>query len=206
MKDRLLEKSKDEGRIRSRLPEFTKEETKLLKDEYTSNVPIDDLDGGFVTSMDPKWKQIDPPRGYVVVNPEALKEHLNYIKEEYGNPKVMITENGCMDHLEEGMNDLTRIEFVQAHLVVLAQAIEEGCNVIGYTLWSLMDNFEWTKGYTLRFGIYHIDFNDPELKRTPKASASWYKKVIKDRAINVLVEDKNAISEHFQQEVHGAEI
>ena len=52
--------------------------------------------------------------------------------------------------------------------------------MIGYTMWSLLDNFEWAAGYTERFGIHHVDFNDPERKRTPKASASYYAKVIKD--------------------------
>lgn len=71
-------------------------------------------------------------------------------------------------------------------------AIQDGCNVQGYTLWSLMDNFEWSAGYSVKFGIYKVDFDDPDRKRTPKASAEWYKNVIAKREI--VGEDKNVMS------------
>uniref|UniRef100_A0A914DKY1 Beta-glucosidase n=1 Tax=Acrobeloides nanus TaxID=290746 RepID=A0A914DKY1_9BILA len=142
MRNRLLERSKEEGRVRSRLPEFTKDEIESLKgsadflgfnhymgflirnrlpEEYNSKVPIDDLDGGYVIAMNPKCKQINPPKGWIFINPESFKKHLHYIRTEYGNPKVMITENGCMNHLDEELNDVTRIEFLRVHLVALAQ-------------------------------------------------------------------------------------
>uniref|UniRef100_A0A914DBU3 Beta-glucosidase n=1 Tax=Acrobeloides nanus TaxID=290746 RepID=A0A914DBU3_9BILA len=75
----------------------------------------------------------------------------------------------------------------------ILKSIEEGCNVKGYTLWSLMDNFEWSHGYAVRFGIHYIDFNDPELKRIPKASAKWYKMVIKERGIEYVAEEKTVV-------------
>jgi hypothetical protein len=57
-------------------------------------------------------------------------------------------------------------------------AINDGSKVLGYTVWSIMDNFEWSYGYIVKYGIHHVDFNDPERKRTPKASSHWYKDVI----------------------------
>ena len=56
----------------------------------------------------------------------------------------------------------------------------DDCNVIGYTAWSLLDNFEWEMGYVERFGMHYIDFDDPERQRTPKASAIYYTQIIAD--------------------------
>lgn len=57
----------------------------------------------------------------------------------------------------------------------------DNVDVRGYTAWSLMDNFEWNDGYKLRFGLYRVDFDDPQRTRNPKLSAYYYKKVIKDK-------------------------
>ena len=62
--------------------------------------------------------------------------------------------------------------FLQQHLRALHQAISEGCRVTGYYAWSLLDNFEWTAGYSQRWGLVRVDFDT--LARSPKTSASWY--------------------------------
>ena len=51
----------------------------------------------------------------------------------------------------------------------------DGCNVKGYMAWALLDDFEWNVGYYEKFGFFHVDFTDPERKRTPKESAIWYR-------------------------------
>ncbi|KAG5867781.1 hypothetical protein JTB14_032285 [Gonioctena quinquepunctata] len=66
----------------------------------------------------------------------------------------------------------------------ISEAInEDGVNVKGYFVWSLLDNFEWVAGYSEKFGLYHVDFTDPDRRRTPKKSAEWYKTVIRERKI-----------------------
>uniref|UniRef100_A0A6P7HHG4 Beta-glucosidase 15 n=1 Tax=Diabrotica virgifera virgifera TaxID=50390 RepID=A0A6P7HHG4_DIAVI len=62
-------------------------------------------------------------------------------------------------------------------------------NLLGYTLWSVMDNFEWTRGYTAKYGIYHVDFNNYNRTRTPKKSAEWYKHVIQTRCLTDICVD-----------------
>ena len=62
-------------------------------------------------------------------------------------------------------------------------AIDDGCNVKGYTAWSLLDNFEWALGYSENFGIHRVDFNDPERTRTPKKSAAWFKTLIANNGL-----------------------
>ena len=61
----------------------------------------------------------------------------------------------------------------------------DGVNVQGYTAWSLLDNFEWARGYTERFGLHYVNFSDPARPRTAKASARWYKQVISDNGFMV---------------------
>ncbi|CAG5040679.1 unnamed protein product [Parnassius apollo] len=62
---------------------------------------------------------------------------------------------------------------------------EDGVNVTRYTAWTLVDNFEWFDGYTTKFGLYEVDFEDPKRKRTPRASAKYYKEVIRTHTFDV---------------------
>ena len=64
---------------------------------------------------------------------------------------------------------------------MLTAVLIDGCNVVGYTVWSIMDNFEWARGYTEKFGLYYVDFDDPQRPRLAKNSARFYKQVITDR-------------------------
>jgi beta-glucosidase len=94
---------------------------------------------------------------------------------------IEITENGAAYNLGVGadsrVHDDKRIAYTRAHLLELSRAIRDGAPVRGYHHWSLLDNFEWSEGFTQRFGLVHVDFEKGQ-KRTPKDSANWYAKVI----------------------------
>ena len=95
---------------------------------------------------------------------------------------MYITENGAAmaDKLIDGsVEDLDRIDYYQAHLNAVNNAIIQGVNIIGYFAWSLMDNFEWAEGYLKRFGIVHVDY-DTQV-RTIKSSGYAYKNLISNR-------------------------
>ena len=114
------------------------------------------------------------------VEPDGLTEVLARLKDEYTQLPIYITENGAAFHdyadPEGNVNDDERIEFLDAHFRAAREAIEQGVNLKGYFVWSLLDNFEWAEGYSKRFGIVHVDY--PSQLRTPKKSYEWYKNVI----------------------------
>ncbi|MCT9004209.1 GH1 family beta-glucosidase [Streptomyces rhizosphaerihabitans] len=113
--------------------------------------------------------------GWPVV-PEALTELLVGFRERYGDrlPPVVITENGCS---YDGIDDQERITFLDGHVRALHRALEQGIDVRGYFVWSLMDNFEWAEGYERRFGLVHVDYDT--LERTPKASYNWLRDALR---------------------------
>lgn len=116
------------------------------------------------------------------VEPESLYYGPLWLWDRYKTP-VVITENGLtsMDwvHADGMVHDPQRIDFTRRYLLELRRAIADGANVGGYFHWSMLDNFEWENGYRQRFGLVHVDYRT--LKRTPKDSFHWYKKVIATR-------------------------
>lgn len=115
------------------------------------------------------------------VLPEGFYNVLMTIKETYGDVPIYITENGACynDEVENGrVNDQGRIDYLAKHLTALSQAIESGVNIKGYLTWSLLDNFEWAFGYSMRFGLVHVNYRT--LERTKKESFYWYKQVIQN--------------------------
>jgi beta-glucosidase len=112
------------------------------------------------------------------VQPEGLFRILMELKTLYGNPAVFVTENGAAydDHLVAGhVADPQRIAYLHDHLTQLARALEAGCDVRGYLVWSLLDNWEWQFGYSRRFGLTYVDYSSQ--RRTPKDSQAWYQGV-----------------------------
>ncbi len=119
------------------------------------------------------------------IYPEGIYNIIMKFKREYDNPVLYITENGNAfedKKIVKGVViDDDRIDYVKNHLLQIRRAINDGARVKGYYQWSLMDNFEWTHGYSKRFGIVRVDYKT--LKRTIKKSGRWYAGVIKDNGV-----------------------
>lgn len=124
------------------------------------------------------------------IDPQGLTDLLVRVHNEYPSVPLVVTENGmaCDDvEVKEpdgtfAVHDDRRIEYLKRHLAAVGRAIRAGVPVEGYFLWSLMDNFEWAFGYTKRFGIVRVDYED-DCRRVPKDSFAWYRKVIADREL-----------------------
>jgi beta-glucosidase len=97
----------------------------------------------------------------------------------------MVTENGGPDNVAEDGSpiDNIRADFLRRYFGSMKRALEENYPVIGYQLWSLMDNFEWAMGYGPRLGIVHIDYETQ--KRTVKESGRYYAQVIACNGENI---------------------
>jgi beta-glucosidase len=102
--------------------------------------------------------------------PHGLTDLLVRIRDDYGSPPIMVTENGAV--FPEAPHDERRVAFIRDHVAALRDAIDEGVDVLGYCHWSLMDNFEWKLGYAQRFGLVHVDYETQE--RTVKDSGRYY--------------------------------
>ncbi|CAL9589587.1 GH1 family beta-glucosidase [Streptomyces sp. enrichment culture] len=114
------------------------------------------------------------------VDADGLYELLTRLRDELPRIPLVITENGAAydDYADPSgaVHDPERVAYLRQHLAAVHRAIEDGADVRGYFLWSLLDNFEWAYGYSKRFGIVHVDFASQ--RRTPKDSARWYADVI----------------------------
>ncbi len=111
------------------------------------------------------------------VLPDSLYDVLLRLKRDYGDVDLYITENGAAFRDtwdgEDVVEDPDRLDYIARHLEALSRAMAEGVNVKGYCVWSLLDNYEWEKGYAKRFGLYYVDY--PTQRRIPKRSALWYR-------------------------------
>uniref|UniRef100_A0A182NJ66 Cytosolic beta-glucosidase n=1 Tax=Anopheles dirus TaxID=7168 RepID=A0A182NJ66_9DIPT len=202
MIERIANLSAQQGYHKSRLPKFTEEEIRKIKgssdyfgfNAYTTRLVTDngdsnpgqfaepsfDHDRDVVESIDPSWPS--SASSWLKLYPRGLYSALKWIRDEYNNPPVWITENGVSDL--DGTRDLQRVEYFNTYLDAVLDAIDEGCDVRGYTAWSLMDNFEWRAGYSQRFGLYYVDFNDATRPRYAKMSARVYANIVRTRMID----------------------
>ncbi|HTW36881.1 MAG TPA: GH1 family beta-glucosidase [Rhizomicrobium sp.] len=122
-----------------------------------------------------------PPKGVAIdafgreIDPSGLSEMLTRVRNDYGNPPVLITENGCSDPLGQGpalQDDGFRVKYLTQHLQAVKAEMENGSPVDGFFVWSIIDNWEWDSGFTSKFGIVAMDRKTGV--RTPKASYAWY--------------------------------
>ncbi|KAL5567252.1 hypothetical protein UlMin_030416 [Ulmus minor] len=192
--------------VGNRLPKFTKEQVELVKGSfdflglnyYTANyaayAPTNTNALNATYSTDSQTNLSTQKNGipigpkaasdWLSVYPEGFYNILLYTKNKYHNPLIYITENGIDEFnnpklsLKEALIDKQRVDYYYRHLSYLKKAIKDGVDVKGYFAWSLLDNFEWGSGYTVRFGINFVDYENGQ-KRYPKLSAHWFKNFLK---------------------------
>ncbi|CAA2982311.1 beta-glucosidase-like [Olea europaea subsp. europaea] len=194
--------------VGERLPKFTPEEENLVKGSYdylginyyTTNYISNDTttpttdsyltDARTIASIERNGVPIGAKAGsdWLYVVPWGIYKLLLEIKNRYNEPIIYITENGMDDvnnralNVAQSLSDKMRIDYHNDHLYYIKQAIKQGVNVRGYYLWSMFDNFEWISGYTSRFGIIYVDFDDGVTSRYPKDSAIWWKNFLSKKA------------------------
>lgn len=122
------------------------------------------------------------------VTPECIYWGVKFLYDRYKLP-LYVTENGMSCHdivsADSQVHDPNRITFLDAYLSALQKASDDGADVRGYFLWTFLDNFEWDKGYTERFGIVYVDFATQ--KRIAKDSAYWYQKTMACNGRNLTI-------------------
>ncbi|CAG9854934.1 unnamed protein product [Phyllotreta striolata] len=194
--ERVKERSAKEKLPESRLPAFTEEEKRLLKGSvdflalnyFDTRVVADAPEGPSDRSSyhsdvrveatrEASWKEDAAGNA---VEPTGIRKFLNYMKREYGDREILITGNGFAD---DGVaDDKERIRYLWEYLWNVAAAInEDGVKVFGYIYWSLIDGFEWTKGYGPHYGLLSVDST---LGRHSKSSADYYGQLIKERKVS----------------------
>lgn len=172
------------------LPQFTDEQTRLLRNSvdfialnyYFSDVVRHAPDANTMEiELMPQPGAPKTEMGWTI-NPDGLERLLIWLHERYRLP-IYITENGAAmpDKPDASgfVDDQDRIAYLRTHLTAADRAMKAGVDLRGYFTWSLMDNLEWTLGFSKRFGLIRCDFET--LKRTPKASARWYSEFIRSR-------------------------
>lgn len=142
----------------------------------------------------------EAPMGYVGVRPEGeytamdwevfpegLRALLVRLHRDYAPKALYITENGCAyedaPSADGKVHDPQRVAYLKAHFAAAHRAIQEGVPLKGYFVWSLLDNFEWSFGYSRRFGIVYVDF--ATLQRIPKDSALFCAEVAQKNAVEI---------------------
>ncbi|KAK1339165.1 hypothetical protein QTO34_019840 [Cnephaeus nilssonii] len=196
MKERIGRKSAEQGLDVSRLPVFSLQEKGYIKGtsdflglghfttryiterNYPSRLgPSYQNDRDLVELVDPNWPDLGSQWLHSV--PWGFRRLLNFAQTLYGDPPIYVMENGASQKLHcTQLCDKWRIKYLKGYINEMLKAIKDGANIKGYTSWSLLDQFEWEKGYSNRYGFYYVDFNNRNKPRYPKASVQYYKKIV----------------------------
>eukprot|EP01018_Ginkgo_biloba_P023261 Gb_03071 [translate_table: standard] len=166
--------------VNSRLPTFTLEESNRLKgtldfigiNHYTTNYVFDIPRSPTPTRyLDDIAAQRTGYRDGVLIGPKGPLQ--TYIEMDFDVPRGMAEEYNLSTPMETALNDRERVKYHDGYLEQLLLAIRGGANVEGYFVWTLMDDFEFRRGFTTKYGLHYVDFKDG-LRRYPKASALWF--------------------------------
>jgi len=195
MRNKIDEKSLAQGYPESRLPHFTHEEQGLILGSsdflglniYTSFMvygetsDINDVDfyadQDLQTYQDETW--YDSGASWLKITPWGIRESVRWAWDTFNNPDIYITENGYSSKYSN-LDDLQRVYYLKHYInQVLKTITVDGISVKGYYAWSLMDVFEWTAGYTEKFGIHRVNMSDPARERTKKLSANFYSTLVR---------------------------
>uniref|UniRef100_A0A8C6QYZ6 Lactase-like n=1 Tax=Nannospalax galili TaxID=1026970 RepID=A0A8C6QYZ6_NANGA len=194
MKDHIGEPS-HQGLDMSRLPVFSLQEKSYIKGtsdflglghfttcyvterKYPScQGPSYQNDRDLVELVDPNWTDLGSLWLYSMS--WGFRRLLNFSQTQYSDPPIYVTENGATQKLHcAQLCDEWRIQYLRGYINEMLKAIKDGVNIKGYNSWSLLDKFEWEKGYADRYGFYYVEFNVRNKPRYPKASIQYYRKI-----------------------------
>jgi beta-glucosidase len=119
--------------------------------------------------------------GFLANEPAGFYQSLMWARQF--NLPVYVTENGVEDS-----RDVMRPRFIAGHIQQMWRAIEAGCPVIGYFHWSLLDNFEWERGWSQRFGLWELDLSSQV--RRKRRSADFYAEICRENALTSAMVEK----------------
>ncbi|XP_061648558.1 lactase/phlorizin hydrolase-like isoform X2 [Phyllopteryx taeniolatus] len=207
MKWQVGNKSELQGLAESRLPKFTEEERKYIRgtaDVFCLNHFTTKTVSHATARLTPpsyeydrdltEREDADSPTT-AIKNQRAvawgLRRLLNWVKDEYGEPEIYITNCGVATESKTKWDDSARVFYFKTYIDEALKASDlDDVKVRGFTAASLMDSFEWLDGFKVGFGLHHVDFEDPNRPRTPKYSAHFYHRVIKDNGFPTPEDEK----------------
>ncbi|KAE8742663.1 lactase-phlorizin hydrolase-like [Frankliniella occidentalis] len=194
LKERVAHYSALENRPTSRLPSFTDEERARLKgsadflcfNAYMGTTVAD----GTKKPRPAGGGTIQSDRDAAEANPWVLRDAPLWIRDNYKNTPLFITENGWGDERgntnpkADPLDDEPRVGYHSVYLQELIRtATEENVNIMGYLAWSLIDTYEWTANFGRKFGLVHVDYENGSLNRTLKKSAWFFQEIGTNRRV-----------------------